>query len=271
MKFEDECSLTILTLISIILLLVGALFNNNYFSNFFLYLSIAVLTIMGAFFIYLKQKDDNIKKKEDHFKSKLTNLLTEFDHNIDLPQKYENYFEKFKQKLIKNKKANKIIKEFNLKNKNAEEFISKFIQEYLCILNNKKKFLNQLDVYEELLQNKEIKGVLIKRPIITIDVDDRILLDCISELEYYKKYNKLLKKLNEVFHSTKVFKTNQKILLYSTEIGGFNELEIFNSLICHMEGASLFRKRIKKATKLILNINKNIDIEEYNHIKKEFD
>lgn len=275
---HKENKLWIVILIAIIITLIGAL-TEGYFSRYLSGLSIAILTVAGAYFVYLKEQDSKKKDKEVHFKSKLYNLLSELNSNIDIPQQYSKYLrDDFLEFIEKDEDIGKEILETDMKynvmsllsNDNSEEFLQKFESVYKKKLKENKKNDSRYNFYKHLLDND--KEFLYNRPVVTIEIEETILNSCISDLEFYgTKYQYLRNLLTEVKHSSQVFRANQKILLYQSGDSKYSEYAVFRALICHMKYSSQYRKRIRKVVKEIMKINKKIkSLNDFPYIKKEF-
>jgi hypothetical protein len=248
-------------------LLLGGILENDFNSlaSYFKNLSIATLTITVTYLVYLFEIENKSKEKLKFFQSKLYNLLFELNSNIDIPQQYSYYFKSVIFKDLHQKKFNHILK--NLDPSDSVSFFDKYLEYCLFESRREDEKFSKYDLYNNILSEDLIK----KRPIVAIEIEQKILDSVISDLEFYdSRFEKLRTYLGEVKHSCQVASTSQKILLYNSGDEGYLKNSVLNALIIQMHYSDLFRKRIKKLVEEIKKINKNVDLNKFDNLKKEF-
>jgi len=258
----------ILLLICLLFICFGYIFKSiDFFSTVFIELTMVILTLSGAYSIYIYQRKDYLLGLKENQKSMLHNLLSELDHNMEFPNLYLNAFKLMLRKdFEKDDLIKKIIQKNNL---NEEQSPRKIIELIDLIIRNETKEYS-LKYY---LKKENVFQILRRRPILTKNIEMDSLNQCISNINFsfFKKTN-LQRELNALKHITDVYRVNTNITLYGLQDydKNFSKEVTINAVLCNYMYAEEFKSRIISTTKKILKINPIINLEDYIRLKDEF-
>ncbi|USN45316.1 MAG: hypothetical protein H6502_04645 [Candidatus Woesearchaeota archaeon] len=277
MKTKKVIYLILICSLFLNLFLFGYLFylrGNDYFYLLCLQIFSALFTVLFAYLIYISQKKDIDKSKLEEFKSRLNNLLYELESNIEIPLKYIDFSTTFKKILSSEKFSKDIVK--NLENeKTLNEFIRKYLHSYLNLIKigkikTKSKQVNVSYIFNKLLDDKNVNKLIIERPILTRTIEDELLNYASVELNYYNnKYSILQKNINDLKHTTNVFKVVTHILLFGThQSNKYNDIVTLNSIFCILQYSEIYIKRIEIVVKEIMKIIELNDLSDFQRLNK---
>jgi len=241
MKTKIYLLVTFTFLISIILFLLGLLLqNNSFYSTLFGSLIASIIMIAFAYIIFLEEQKKIDKINLNKQIQIISNLLHELDANLTIGQNYYSEYSNFVYKIQK-----------NVNYPNPMDFF-----------NNPSIHHNIKEIYfnERPFTTKLIQTTLLDFVIINIDFNNN-------------KFKNILPALNLLKEVLEVYKFNMKISLEGVNDVSkeHSEKMIINAIGCNLKHSKQLIYRIMVVVKLINKINKNVNLYNYEYIKKQLE